>query len=258
MTVTPRFEDCPVVELRRYKLQPRRLPDLLAIFECHLIEPQEDSGMTVGGTFADEDDPDCFTWLRGFADDRARVRALETFYDGAVWARHREAANATMVDSDDVLVLRPTQPAHGPAAAVPRGEPSDRPRPERVLVGTYGLAADADALEDWFATTGSPAFEDVLGTRVTAWRTDPTPNRFPRLPVREERVLAFLAVFPDGAARDSAAARLAAADAGRELDEQTSWQRTFRLAPTPRSAHPATEPSHSHAATPDPTRRRAG
>ena len=121
MTITLRFEDCPLVELRRYTLHPGRLPDLLAIFERHLIEPQEDSGMTVGGTFADEDAPDCFTWLRGFADHGARVRALETFYRGPVWARCCDAANATMVDSDDVLVLRPTQPARGPAAAVPRG-----------------------------------------------------------------------------------------------------------------------------------------
>ena len=251
MTVTLRFEDCPVAELRRYTLHPRRLPDLLAVFERHLIQPQEDSGMTVGGTFADEDDPDSFTWLRGFADHRARVRALETFYGGPVWGRHCDAANATMVDSDDVLVLRPTHPAHAPAPAVPRGGPNDRPRSERVLVGTYGLAADADTVEDWFATTGVPAFEDVLGTRVTAWRTDPTPNGFPRLPVRHERALAFLAVFPDGDIRDGAAARLAAADVGRELDQRTSWRRTFRLAPTARSAHPAVEPPGARAAIPD-------
>ena len=138
MAIALRFEDCPLVELRRYTLHPGRLPDLLAVFERHLIEPQEDSGMTVGGTFADEDDPDCFTWLRGFADHGARVRALETFYRGPVWARSGDAANATMVDSDDVLLLRPTKPAHKPAAAVPRGGPDAGPGgsgPSWALVG---------------------------------------------------------------------------------------------------------------------------
>lgn len=242
MMVALSFEDCPAVELRRYTLRPGRLSDLLAVFEHHLVEPQEESGMSIGGTFADEDDPASFTWLRGFADHDARVRALGTFYGGPVWARHRDAANATMVDSDDVLLLRPTRPAHGPAAAVRRGRPDDRPRPERVLVGTCGPAAgEADALEDWFADTGCTALADVLGTRVAAWRTDPTPNGFPRLPVRDERALAWLAVFPDADARDGAAARLAAADVGRELDRRTSWQRILRLAPTPRSAHPAAE-----------------
>jgi hypothetical protein len=208
MSVALSFEHCPVVELRRYALHVSRLRDLLAVFERHLIEPQEEAGMTVGATFADEDDPDSFTWLRGFTDHGARVRALEAFYGGPVWARHCDAANATMIDSDDVLLLRPTQPPHRPAAAVPRGEADADPRRERVLVATHEVADDADALEHWFATAAIPALEDVLGARVAAWRTDPTPNGFPRLPVRDERALAWMAVFPDGDARNDAAARL--------------------------------------------------
>jgi hypothetical protein len=242
MSVTISFYGCPVVELRRYTLHRGRLPDLLAVFEHHLIEPQEDSGMVVGGTFADEEDPDSFTWLRGFADHDARVRALEAFYNGPVWASHRDAANATMVDSDDVLLLRPTEPPHPPAAAVPRGERDAVPRPERVLVGTYGLADDADAVEAWFAAAGNAALEEALATRVAAWRTDPTPNGFPRLPVRPERALAWLAVFVDADARDAAVARLTASDVGRELGRRTVWQRTFRLQPTARSAHPRPRP----------------
>jgi hypothetical protein len=242
MTVTHSLEDCPVVELRRYTLHPGRLPELLAVFEHHLIEPQEDSGMVVGGTFRDEDDPSSFTWLRGFADHEVRVRALESFYGGPVWARYSDEANATMVDSDDVLLLQPTRPPHPPPPAVPRQRADGRPGQERVLLGTHGLGADAQAVDDWFAATGCPALEAALGVRVAAWRTDPTPNAFPRLPVRGERALAWLAVFPDALARDGAAARLAAADVRRELDRQSTWRRTFHLAPTVRSAHPAAVP----------------
>jgi hypothetical protein len=99
--------------------------------------------------------------------------------------------------------------------------------------------------------------EDALGVRVAAWRTDSTPNGFPRLPVRNERAIAWIAVFPDGDVRDSAAERLAAADVSRELDQRTRWQRTFRLAPTPRSAHPAAEP-HAWRTTRDSARTAAG
>jgi NIPSNAP len=258
MSVALSFEDCPVVELRRYTLHAGRLLDLLAVFERHLIEPQEQAGMTVGATFADEDDPDSFTWLRGFAGHDARVRALEAFYGGPVWARHRDAANATMIDSDDVLLLRPTHPAHPPAAAVPRGEADEDPLRERMLVGTHVVADDADALEHWFTTAAIPALEHVLGARVAAWRTDPTPNAFPRLPVRDDRVLAWLAVFADGDARTDAAARLSTADVGRELERRTRRSRVFRLAPTPRSAHPAAEPPRSDAATRDTVPTNAG
>lgn len=86
-------------------------------------------------------------------------------------------------------------------------------------------ATEAD--EYWFATEGHLALENVLGVRVATWRTDPSRNAYPRLPVREGRALAWLAVFPDAANRDEAAARLA------------RWSRSRRLAPTARSAHPA-------------------
>jgi hypothetical protein len=39
--------------------------------------------------------------------------------------------------------------------------------------------------------------------------------------VRNERAIAWIAVFPDGDVRDSAAERLAAADVSRELDQRT-------------------------------------
>ncbi|HWC24933.1 MAG TPA: NIPSNAP family protein [Flexivirga sp.] len=258
MTITLSFDHCPVIELRRYRLQAGRLHDLLATFERHLVEPQEDAGMIVGATFADEDDPDSFTWLRGFADHDARVRALEAFYGGPVWARHRDAANATMVDSDDVLLLRPTRPAHRPAAAVARGAAGADPRHERVLLGTHLVGDDGDSLEHWFATAAIPALEDVLGVRTAAWRTDPAPNGFPRLPVRDDRALAWLAVFPDAEARNDAAARVSSADIGRELERRTHRSRTFRLAPTARSAHPAAEPPRRRAADADTTPTDAG
>jgi hypothetical protein len=34
-------------------------------------------------------------------------RALEAFYGGPVWKAHSRAANDTMIDSDNVLLLRP-------------------------------------------------------------------------------------------------------------------------------------------------------
>jgi hypothetical protein len=55
------------------------------------------------GAFRDVDDPDSFVWLRGFADMPARGEGLQAFYGGPVWAKHSDAANATIIDSDNVL-----------------------------------------------------------------------------------------------------------------------------------------------------------
>ena len=82
------------------------------------------------GWFRDIEDPDAFVWLRGFADMEARARALQAFYRGAVWHEHREAANATMVDFDNVLLLG----AAGELSLRPSGVPATgcRPPPRRA------------------------------------------------------------------------------------------------------------------------------
>jgi hypothetical protein len=96
-----------VIELRQYQLRPGRRDELIDLFDDHLLEPQAKCGMRVLGQFRDLDRPDWFVWLRGFTDMARRPSALGEFYYGPVWSQHRAAANATMVDSDDVLLLRP-------------------------------------------------------------------------------------------------------------------------------------------------------
>ncbi|HEV2660787.1 MAG TPA: NIPSNAP family protein, partial [Ktedonobacteraceae bacterium] len=70
---------CPVVELRQYTLTPGRRDELIALFEHHFIEGQEQHGMQILGQFRRRTDPDQFVWLRGFPDVEARGRALQGF-----------------------------------------------------------------------------------------------------------------------------------------------------------------------------------
>src|SRR6266581_3562723 len=104
---------CPIVELRQYTLHPGKRPVLIDLFDREFIEPQEALGMKVIGQFRDVDNRNRFVWLRGFRDMASRAQALQDFYGGPVWKTHREAANATMVDSDNVLLLRPASPISG-------------------------------------------------------------------------------------------------------------------------------------------------
>lgn len=105
--------DTPIVELRRYTLHGGQRDRLIDLFEREFIAPQEAAGARVLGTFRVEDRPNEFIWLRGFADMERRRQALESFYDSPIWAQHRDAANATMVDSDDVHLLRAVNPRGG-------------------------------------------------------------------------------------------------------------------------------------------------
>jgi NIPSNAP len=96
-----------IYELRQYTLHPGQRDTLIELFEREFVESQEAVGMRLVGTFRDLDDPDRFVWVRGFPDMESRRQALTDFYTGPVWRASSKEANATMIDTDDVLLLRP-------------------------------------------------------------------------------------------------------------------------------------------------------
>jgi hypothetical protein len=222
MTSAPPTDLPPVGELRQYTLRPGRREELVDLFERELLEPQEQLGMQVLGTFRDLDRPDRFVWLRGFPDMAARAQALTAFYDGPVWARHREAANATMLDSDDVLLLRPVGGTARPSTAADAGAAP-------VLTAEVLLLrrpVDAAFLR-WYAAEVEPVLERAGSRRVALLETEPARNTFPRLPVREgEHAVVRLARSPAGSGPTVAP----------ELEQHLAVPpRLLRLEPTPRS-----------------------
>lgn len=223
-----------VLELRQYTLHPGRRDDLINLFEREFVESQEDQGMTLVGQFRDLDDPDRFVWLRGFPDMDARQRSLGAFYSGPAWRANRDAANATMIDSDDVLLLRPLPPASGFVLGDrgPRG--ATGPGPGAITAGVHHLSGPDDDLPARFATAFAPRLAAAGLAPAAVLVTDPSPNTFPGLPVREgERVLVWFAVSPDPAAADAA---LAAARSDPALSPQfAAALQILRLQPTARS-----------------------
>lgn len=200
--------------------------------------------MRMLGQFRDLDRPDRFVWLRGFPDMAARARALAAFYDGPVWSEHRDAANATMLDSDDVLLLRPT--VAGADFAVPSGgrPPADGGVSPSVFTATVHLLrepVDAGFLR-WYTTEVEPLLERAGSRRLALLETEPAANTFPRLPVREgEFALVRFSGYRDEAAESAVRRRLEqdpdGAVVGRRLAEHLRTPPlTLRLQPTPRSA----------------------
>jgi hypothetical protein len=202
-------ECCAVVELRRYVMKPGRRDDLVALFEKHFIEGQETDDMRILGTFTDRQEPDRFVWMRAFPGMEARRQALEDFYGGPLWKEHSRAANDTMVDVSDVLLLKPAGLASGP-----RGTglaPDGSTAPGGIVVATiYHFAGPVDArFVDFFESGLSPALS-AAGARLQAqYVTEPAENTFPRLPVRQgENVFVWIASFADEAAYAAYQARL--------------------------------------------------
>jgi NIPSNAP len=235
----------PVVELRQYTLRPGQRDVLIDLFDRELIESQEAAGMAIVGQFRDLDDPDRFVWIRGFASMPARARALASFYGGPVWRAHSARANATMIDSDNVLLLRPVTARSGfPTTAAARLPIGHTPAvPSRVLVTLYYRDQPFDqAFADFFDRQARPVLIETGATPLACLQTEHAENTFPALPVRTgENVFVWLACFPS-------AARLGGHL--RQVERSGSWQdrvlpalsamitgvpQQLRLAPTARS-----------------------
>jgi hypothetical protein len=225
---------CAVVELRQYTLHRGRRDALIDLFDREFVESQEALGIAVLGQFRDLGDADRFVWLRGFAGMPARRAALQAFYGGPVWQRHRDAANATMIDSDDVLLLRPAFAGSGFVHdAARRGRRGAAHGVVTATIRTYAAAPDGETLAH-FRRRIAPAIERSGGELLAVLVTEAAINDYPRLPVREgEHVLAWFARFGDAAASARyASERASSPDASRQ---RVLREATLLLQPTSRS-----------------------
>jgi NIPSNAP len=238
-------ERYPVVELRQYTLRPGQRDVLIDLFDREFVESQEAAGMAIVGQFRDLDDPDRFVWIRGFAGMPSRARALARFYGGPVWKAHRARANATMIDSDNVLLLRPVTARSGFPAPVAARPPIDHTStvPSRILATLYYRDQPFDqAFADFFDRRARPVLVGTGATPLACLQTEHAENSFPALPVRTgENVFAWLARFPSPAHLDGHL---------RQIERSGDWQdrvlpalsalitgvpQQLRLAPTARS-----------------------
>ncbi|MGH9133200.1 MAG: NIPSNAP family protein [Ilumatobacteraceae bacterium] len=222
------------MELRQYTLQRGQREVLVELFDREFVETQEAVGMHVIGQFRDVERPDRFVWLRGFPDMELRRTALEAFYGGPVWRSHRDAANATMIDVDDVLLLRPLLPTSGFGPMPERPAPGVE-APAAMLVATIcslRRPADAALLE----RTLLPALETTVSP-LAVFVEEPSDNTFPALPVRTgEHVIVWFqraALGDDGSHAEQIQASVEIAR--RTVPDLVTTPVQVRLEPTPRS-----------------------
>jgi quinol monooxygenase YgiN len=162
-------------ELRDYSLHQGQREILIDLFEAHFIESQNELGAHVRAIFRDIDRPDHFVWIRSFENMPARLAALQAFYSGPIWRAHRNEANATMIDSDDVHLLR---------AASTGGLAG--PNIDGALI-IIDVLPDVSAHDLTAALSGR---QDILGF----FRTEAVENNFPALPVHAEKVAVIMRV----------------------------------------------------------------
>jgi hypothetical protein len=192
-----------VLELRQYTLRPGQRDVLIDLFDREFVETQEEAGMAILGQFRDLDRPDRFVWLRGFTDMPSRKQALASFYGAPAWKAHSAQANATMIDTDDVLLLRPVSPDSGFASLAAQRPPAGLavPPPSRVLATIcYRDRPFDDAFAGFFDHHVRPVLTGAGAAPLACFQTEYSENTFPALPVRTgENAFVWFTRFPSQA-----------------------------------------------------------
>ena len=192
---TPKASQDTVFELRQYTLYGGKRDTLIGLFEKNFIESQEAVDANIIGTFRDLDDPDRFVWIRGFRDMQTRGQALDSFYGSSpAWLAHKKEANTTMVDSDNVLLLRPASSQSQFVSSAPHGSA------DAAIYGVtiyYLAGVDETQFTDFFDSAILPHLHALGVQPVAVLTTDEVPNNYPRLPIRDkDRVFLWMARFP--------------------------------------------------------------
>ena len=227
-----------------YALHPGRRDELIELFEREFVETQEAVGMQVIGQFYDLDDPNRFVWLRGFNDMDSRAQSLNAFYSGPIWKEHRDAANATMIDSDNVLLLRLTHPTSGFSLNGHRPRLGSHVSQTGFVTATiysFSHPVDSDFIH-YFENTIHPVLMETDAQLLAYFVTEDSPNTYPRLPVREgEHVFVWFAGFLNQATYEQHTKQLAESKSWKEDISKYLKRRlikkpeVLRLSPTPRS-----------------------
>jgi NIPSNAP len=240
-TASTRELQSSIVELRQYTLHPGKRDLLIELFERHFIDPQEEIGAELIGQFRDLENPDRFVWLRGFPDMSARGKMLEEFYTGPIWKAHREEANATMIDSDNVLLLRTAWSGSGFSLGHRKTVVYDQCKSLVTATICYFDFPPQNEFFVFFKENLLPILVQYGAPCLATFVTESSHNNFPRLAVREgENVFVWFSSFANGTSYNNYI---------RALEESSDWleiQAQFKeflikpveilkLSPTPRS-----------------------
>src|SRR6266508_4163815 len=128
------IRDFQVIEFRRYTVKEGEREHFAEYFESYFPEAFQQMGAIAFGQFFERQNPVGFTWLRGFKNIDARAVVNAGFYYGPLWREHAFTMNSLMVDSNNVLLLRPLSPERG-VTVLPSVDPvAERKGAQGVLV----------------------------------------------------------------------------------------------------------------------------
>jgi NIPSNAP len=199
------LKDFQVIEFRRYTIKQGEREHFAEYFESYFPEAFQQMGAIAFGQFFERRNPVMFTWMRGFKNTDARAIINAGFYYGPLWREHSSTMNKLMVDSDNVLLLRPLSPERG-IPALPSVDPVTERQGAQGVVVAQIFAVKANSVEV-FAQQAEITFADyrAAGAREAGILVMlDAPNNFPQLAVRTDGpYLVWLGIVKDNQTLDT-------------------------------------------------------
>jgi hypothetical protein len=186
-----------VIEFRRYTITPGGQQDFATYFQSYFPEAFEQLGAIALGQFTERGNPASFTWLRGFKNLEGRAIANSAFYYGPLWKEHKATLNALIVDSDNVMLMRPLRPV----PVLPAVDPvKERDGAHGVVVAQLFALKSGAAAEAFVQQVDSEfaAYRSAGAREAGVLATLEVSNNFPQLPVRTDGVyVAWIGIVKD-------------------------------------------------------------
>lgn len=173
-----------IIDLRDYTLKPNTRDQFVECCETVIFPEQERLGATILGMFRDAHRPNRVVWLRAMPDMAERQRILTAFYShGEVWRAHHQRVNSWLVDSHNVLLVRPVADLATSTT-------------EHSVVAMYTRLGQEPCTEVEEPDDVSPVISAARGRLLVKLATDPSENNYPRHPIRTgEFGFVWLAAF---------------------------------------------------------------
>jgi len=197
--------DFQVIEFRRYTTKEGEREHFGTYFENYFPEAFQQMGAIAFGQFFERKNPVGFTWMRGFKNMDARAVVNAGFYYGPLWREHSLTMNSLMVDSTNVLLLRPLTPERG-VTVLPSVDPVVEAKGAQGVIVAQIFAVKPNSVEA-FAQQAEATFASYRaagGREAGVLVTLDVPNNFPQLPVRTDGpYLVWLGIMKDNQILDS-------------------------------------------------------
>jgi hypothetical protein len=183
-----------VLEVRNYLVREGRRNDFIDLFQANFTASQNELGGYIVGQYRVSGANNNFLWMRGFEDMGARSKFLNDFYyHSPHWKQNKSAANAMLLNNDNVQLLRPLSLKESLSAGF---DTKWFAREKGIaVIDLFTSNTKLQKLIEFMTAKYDRLLDKEQKANTSFWISEPTHNDFPALPVFQDKNLLVRITF---------------------------------------------------------------